>query len=98
MSISRHLALAILLASAQAMFAAHASVFAGKADHDHERHACQICILADRTDDALPSVQKCCAASADFAPHSSAFAKDVVSKKIIRSPESRAPPLHLSTH
>jgi hypothetical protein len=116
MTASKHIALVILFALAQVVFAAHVLDHAHEADHDHfnahalehaddadhkhdhdhDQQACQICVLAERQNDALPSARFLDAPAGKFTPKSGAFAKDVDTTTILRAPGSRAPPLQLN--
>ncbi|MEM9618876.1 MAG: hypothetical protein AAF936_13040 [Pseudomonadota bacterium] len=94
MTASRHLALAILLALTQAIFVAHA--YDCSDDNEHEEHSCQVCHLAERGDDALPPIQFFPVASSNISMPSNVLVEDIISERIVRSADSRAPPLNLN--
>ena len=92
---SKQIALAFVFILAQAVFAMHVVECVGEThmgETDHDAHFCEICHFAERDDDTLPPVQLSAVTAGTIAAPSNTYANDVVSARIVRSPDPRAPP------
>lgn len=87
---SKQIALAFVFVLAQAVFAMHVVECVGETDHDAQ--SCEICHFAERDDDVLPPVQLSTVTASTIVTRSNANANDVVSTRMVRSPDPRAPP------